>query len=350
MHAIQLENVTKTYPCAHAPAVRDISMEVPEGSIVTILGPSGCGKTTTLHLIAGFEKPDRGRILLAGRTVSDENSWVPPEKRDIGMVFQDYALFPHLDVFHNVGFGYRGKDRKARVLEVLELVNLAGYGKRAPHELSGGQQQRVALARALARRPVVVMLDEPFSNLDAELKGYMRLEVKRIIKETGTTAVFVSHDQKDALAISDNIIVMKEGLIQQRGTPREIYRFPENKFVATFVGQSNILKGVIARDSRSLETSLGVIPCSHTHNHKPGEEVYISIRPDSLEMAGDGPLTGRVRRLTYTGEAYEAEVEVEDLEGKRRDLLTHIHPERSVSIGDSVRFKILPEFVAVMSR
>lgn len=348
MHAIKLENVTKTYPCAPAPAVRNVSLEVPEGSIVTILGPSGYGKTTTLHLIAGFERPDRGRIFLAGRTVSDVNSWVPPEKRGIGMVFQDYALFPHLDVFHNVGFGYRGKDRKARVLEMLDLVDLAGYGKRAPHELSGGQQQRVALARALARRPVVVMLDEPFSNLDAELRGTMRLEVKRIIKETGTTAILVSHDQKDALAISDNIVVMKEGVVQQRGTPREIYRLPENKFVATFVGRSNILKGVIARDSRSLETGLGVIPCRHTHGHKPGEEVYISIRPDSLEMSGEGPLTGSITRLTYTGDAYEAEVEVEDMEGKRLNLLAHIHPERSVAVGDSVRFKILPEFVAVM--
>ncbi len=350
MSAIKLENVSKTYPCECEPAVRDISLKLEKGEIVTVLGPSGCGKTTLLRLIAGFEKPDSGKILLAGKAVAGGAYWVPPEKRGVGMVFQDYALFPHLDVYENAGFGYGGADKKERVSELLSLVNLTGYEKKYPHELSGGQQQRVALARALARRPVVVMLDEPFSSLDAGLRGYMRLEVKRIIREAGTTALLVSHDQKDALAISDRVAVMKDGALRQIGTPREIYRFPEDRFVAAFVGQSNILKGVIAEDARSLETGLGVIPCSHTHGLKPGSEAYISIRPDSFEMDERGPLAGKITRLTYTGEAYDAEVDVTDAKGGRRNLITHIHPEKSVSVGDVIRFRILPEFVAVMSR
>ena len=241
MFDIELKAVRKTYLGNEEPAVKNLSLRVEKGSIITLLGPSGCGKTTTLRLIAGFERADSGSIALAGKIVSDSDTWIPPEKRGVGMVFQDYALFPHLNVFNNVGFGYKEKDREKRVYEVLALVNLRGYENRFPHELSGGQQQRVALARALARNPVVVLLDEPFSNLDADLRNQMRRDVASIIRNAGATAVFVTHDQKDALAVSDQVVVMKDGQIEQIGSPREIYQFPETEFVATFeIGRAHV--------------------------------------------------------------------------------------------------------------
>jgi iron(III) transport system ATP-binding protein len=345
---IELNNIGKTYFGAKEPALKDINISVDKGTILTLLGPSGCGKTTTLRLIAGFERADKGEIKIGGKVVSSQSAWVPPEKRGVGMVFQDYALFPHLNVFDNVAFGYKEKDKNARIAEVLKLVNLSGYENRRPHELSGGQQQRVALARALARRPVVVLLDEPFSNLDADLRVQMRVEIKRIIKDSGTTAIFVSHDQKDALAISDKVVVMKEGEIQQIGTPREIYQYPENRFVATFVGQTNILAGTINDDKASVKTAFGIMPCSHTHDLSPGEHAFISIRPDSLELDDSGEIEGRLKEFTYSGDAIDAVVIVETPSGECKDLLVHIHPEKVVDIGEILRFKVIPDFVAVI--
>ncbi len=349
MLAIELKGVTKTYPGSDEPAAKSISLSIEQGSIVTLLGPSGCGKSTTLRLIAGFERAEAGSIALAGKIVSDSSTWTPPEKRGVGMVFQDYALFPHLNVFKNIGFGYKGKDRNHRIMEVIELVNLKGYEKRFPHELSGGQQQRVALARALTRRPVVVLLDEPFSNLDADLRVHMRMEVRRIIKEAGATAIFVSHDQKDALAISDRVIVMKDGVVQQCGTPREIFQYPENRFVAGFVGQTNILKGKIGPDGNSVITELGVIPCYHTHNHQPGEDVTVSVRSAGLERDSEGEVHGIVKEYTYTGESIDVAVEVSISGNESITLLAHIHPEEEVKKGDLLRFKVLPNFVAVVN-
>ncbi|OEF96239.1 ABC transporter ATP-binding protein [Desulfuribacillus alkaliarsenatis] len=348
MFDIELKSVTKTYIGSDNPALTNLCLSVEKGSIITLLGPSGCGKSTTLRLIAGFERADSGVISIAGKVVSSDNAWIPPEKRGVGMVFQDYALFPHLDVYNNIGFNYKQSDRDKRIKEVIELVNLNGFEKRFPHELSGGQQQRVALARALARRPVVVLLDEPFSNLDADLRTHMRVEVKRIIKEAGATAVFVSHDQKDALAISDRIIVMKDGVIQQNGTPREIYQFPANTFVAKFVGQTNMLEGIIGPDAKSVVTELGTIPCNHTHSLPPGEKVYISVRPDSLEMDANGDIEGVITQATYTGESIDALAQVKLQNNKTKDMLVHIHPEVCIRIGDKVNFKVLPNFVAVV--
>ncbi|WP_350343608.1 ABC transporter ATP-binding protein [Proteinivorax tanatarense] len=348
MNAIQLKSVSKTYLGTNKPAVNDINLSVKQGDIITLLGPSGCGKSTTLRLIAGFERTDSGSISLAENLVSDKSKWVPPENRGVGMVFQDFALFPHLDVFNNVGFGYKSKDRTKRVKEVLELVGLSELAKRYPHELSGGQQQRVALARALARRPVVVLLDEPFSSLDADLRVQMRLEVKRIIKEAGATAVLVSHDQKDALAISDRIVVIKDGVIQQNGTPREIYQNPANKFVANFVGETNILKGVVVEGEACVATSFGTIPCRNTPNIKAKEQVYVSIRPGSIKKDENGPFEGRVLDTIYTGQNIDAKIEVDLGNGTKQSLLMHFHPDEIVNDGDIVRFRVLPDFVAVV--
>ncbi len=348
MIAIQLDALAKIYPGTIEPAVNNISLEIEKGSIVTLLGPSGCGKTTILRLIAGFEKAERGTVSLDGKVVAGNGIWVPPEQRGVGMVFQDYALFPHLDVYKNVGFGYKGEDRRERIMQVLDLVGLQGLERRYPHELSGGQQQRVALARALARRPVVVLLDEPFSNLDADMRAQMRLEVKRIIKNAGATAVLVSHDQKDALAISDKIAVLEAGEIQQVGTPREIYQYPENSFVATFVGQTNLLKGKIGEDGCSVLTALGKIPYNYTHAYQPGEQVNISVRAESLEMSREGNIKGRVKEAMYTGEAIDVQVVVDLPGGESLDLVAHVHPEEEVREGDMVAFSVLPNFVKVV--
>jgi iron(III) transport system ATP-binding protein len=347
MKIIEMKNVTKTYPGATVPAVNNINLTADKGEIISLLGPSGCGKTTILRIIAGFERAEKGSVFISGHPVAEEEFWVPPEKRGVGMVFQDYALFPHLNVYKNILFGYKNTDRQKRAKEVLRLVNLKGFENRYPHQLSGGQQQRVALARALARRPEIVLLDEPFSNLDTELKDQMRLELKRIIKDAQTTAIFVTHDQKDALSISDRIFVLKDGTIQQVGSPREVYQYPENAFVATFVGRSNLLKGKMAEDGQTIITEAGDFPCSHTHGHLPGENVQISIRPDGLEMCTHGSIAGQIKELSYTGESYDATLEIE-CSGNKHHMMVHIHPEEEITVGSKACFRVLPDFVAVV--
>lgn len=346
-----LQDIRKTYPGARAPAVNGLSLTLEAGEILTLLGPSGCGKTTTLRMIAGFERPDGGEIVVGGKRVFGPGTWVPPEARGVGMVFQDYALFPHLTIRENVAFGL-GKvpaaERAERVRSALELVGLGGLGDRYPHSLSGGQQQRVALARALAPRPALVLLDEPFSNLDAALRVQMREEVRRILKNHGSAAVFVTHDQKDALAISDRIAVMNQGHLEQVGAPREIYQFPATEFTARFVGQTNVLHGELhpVRPDAVL-TAIGILPCRHTHELPAGSPVLISIRPDSFEIDPRGPFQGYVRGVTYMGSTVEVEVVVKT-DGDEYPLVIHAHPEESVEPGSVIRFRALPDFVAVI--
>jgi iron(III) transport system ATP-binding protein len=347
MLAIELQAVSKTYPGTTEPAVRSVSLEVEKGALVTLLGPSGSGKTTILRLIAGFERAGAGEINLAGKQVGGAGTWVPPEKRGVGMVFQDYALFPHLTVARNVGFGYTERDKQARIREVLDLVDLTGYEARYPHELSGGQQQRVALARALARRPVVVLLDEPFSNLDAALRVHMRMELRRILKAADATAIFVSHDQADALAISDRIVVLKDGMIQQAGSPREIYQSPRNRFVASFVGQSYLLEGVVGLDARSVTTDLGTFPCNPSHSYRPGDAVYACIRPEGLEVVAESALQGTITGLTYTGRSLDATIEV------RTDRTCHALPVQlppgiDARTGATVSLRVAPDAVVLV--
>lgn len=238
-----VEQVTKQFSSTVTPAVDRVSFSLKKGNLLGLLGPSGCGKTTLLRILAGFEKPSAGDVQLAGQVVSGSR-WVPPEKRHTGMVFQDYALFPHLNVAQNIAFGLRPKDptqNKQRVAQVLELVGLPELAKRYPHQLSGGQQQRVALARALAPQPTLMLLDEPLSNLDVQVRQRLRQEVRQILKATETTAIFVTHDQEEALAISDQIAVMRQGKIEQIGTPETIYTQPASRFVAQFVTSANFI-------------------------------------------------------------------------------------------------------------
>jgi iron(III) transport system ATP-binding protein len=264
-------------------AVDGFSLRIEAGDTLALLGPSGCGKTTTLRLIAGFERPDSGTISAGEVTLTGPGVFVPPERRRIGVVFQDYALFPHYDVAGNVAYGLgRGAD-PARVREVLELVGLGGLGDRSVNELSGGQQQRVALARALAPKPEVVLLDEPFSNLDASLRTRVRDEVREILQDQGVTSVFVTHDQEEALSVADTVAVVNEGRVEQVGTPEEVYSRPANRWVAGFLGEIEVLPGVASEGSISCE--LGTIS---GHPELEGE-VDVLIRPESLAVDKTAP-------------------------------------------------------------
>lgn len=263
---LSCQSVTKHFSSAAAPAVDGVSLELQKGELLGLLGPSGCGKTTLLRLVAGFETPEMGEISLAGMTVCGLGQWMPPERRQVGVVFQDYALFPHLSVVENVAFGLkqiarRGQlpKQKIQVLanEAIALVGLAGMEKRFPHELSGGQQQRVALARALAPRPPVILLDEPFSNLDVQVRLYLRQEVRDILKNVGASGIFVTHDQEEALAIADKVAVMQAGKLVQLDTPERIYQNPATRFIAEFVTQANFVP--VAKQSEGWMTEFGAL-------------------------------------------------------------------------------------------
>ena len=273
--AVRLQGVGRSY--GPVTAVRDVDLEVGRGEVLALLGPSGCGKTTTLRLIAGFEAPDAGTVEVGGRTVAGPGINVPPEKRRVGMVFQDYALFPHLTVFQNVAYGLPG-GKKARVEEVLALAHLEGLGGRMPHELSGGQQQRVALARALAPGPEVVLLDEPFSNLDAALRVRVRAEMRDILADAGATAVFVTHDQEEALSLADEVAVMMDGTVVQKAAPEVLYHNPASRRIAEFVGEANFIPGT--HENGRLSCVLGEVPaCGECTG-----SVEAMLRPEALRL------------------------------------------------------------------
>jgi iron(III) transport system ATP-binding protein len=300
MVVIDVRGISKRYP--QTVAVKSCDLQVRSGEILALLGPSGSGKTTVLRLIAGFERPDAGQILIGGRTVVDaaDSAWVPPEDRGVGMVFQDYALFPHLTVSQNIRFGLRNgakADRTARVAALLALTELASCAERYPHELSGGQQQRVALARALAPRPGVVLLDEPFNGLDPDLRPQMRREVARILRHLGTAAVLVTHDQEEALGMADQVAVIRNGELQQVGTPEDIYYSPTTPFVANFVGHADFIPGVIS--GSEIRTEIGVFPSPPDF---PAGPVKVMIRHESVNTKAGGILATVEEREFLGGE------------------------------------------------
>lgn len=299
LSVVELKQASKTYPGTSFPAVSELSFCLKEGEIISILGPSGCGKTTILRLIAGFEVPDKGEVYLRDSRAAGNGTNVPPEKRGVAMVFQDYALFPHLSVSKNIGFGLRRMkppDRKRRVEEVLETIEMSGMGHRYPHQISGGQQQRVALGRALAPRPVVVLLDEPFSNLDAAMRGQMRREVQSILRREGATAILVTHDQQEALSFADRVAVINRGRLEQIGTPEEIFRQPATSFVATFVGHASFIPGKV--DGEEIETEIG----RFAHGGDPSMgDVVVMIRPDDVKLKPNPEGQGTIMSREFHG-------------------------------------------------
>lgn len=279
---VVLHEVTKQYSPRFSPAISRLSLTVNQGEILALLGPSGCGKTTTLRLIAGFEVPDEGAIYLNGVPLAGNGFWVSPETRKIGMVFQDYALFPHLTLLENVTFGLHGKrksEKAAMALAALKMVEMDDMARRYPHELSGGQQQRVALARALAPGPLLILLDEPFSNLDADMRAGMRREVERILRQSGMSAILVTHDQEEALSVADRVGVLNNGALEQLAAPEVLYHTPATRFVADFVGEADFLPGEI---QEGIVTEVGIF---HDGSGLPkGTRVELMIRPDDVDF------------------------------------------------------------------
>jgi len=277
-------------------AVEDAQLCVERGEFVALLGPSGCGKTTLLRLIAGFEEPEAGTVEVARVPVAGGGTWVPPERRKVGMVFQDYALFPHLTVAENVGFGLPRKERRTRVPIVLALVDLCGLGERYPHELSGGQQQRVALARALAPGPELVLLDEPWSNIDPHLRSSMRDELARILRAINVTVVLVTHDREEAFSLADRIALMRNGTVVQEGSPEDVYLSPATRWAAEFVGAGNFLPGTLANGV--VATPVGLFPALN-----PGSDsaVEVLIRPELLALEPDPTGAGQVVGREFRG-------------------------------------------------
>ena len=352
MSQIEIEGLTKNYPLSggKSAGVTDLSLSIASGEFVTLLGPSGCGKTTTLRLIAGLLEPDGGRISVAGRVLSSAQSVVPPELRGMGMVFQNYAVWPHKTVFDNVAFGLKirrvpAARTREQVARVLALVNLGGLEDRYPSELSGGQHQRVALARSLVVEPKILLLDEPLSNLDAKLRERMRLEIKQLQRRTGITFVYVTHDQSEALALSDRIAVMHEGRLQQYGPPREVYRAPANRVVADFMGAVNLVPArVRAAAAGGFVAEAGPLRLALGGNSamRPGDEIEIAIRPESIRLARNGGdaagVRARIEEMNYLGNFTEYIVSAGPLR-----LRVQGGPDAAFSVGEEALLSIEPE-------
>ena len=339
---IELHDLKKEFD--GTPVLRGISLDIKSREFVTLLGPSGCGKTTTLRIIGGFEQPDSGDVLFEGRRLND----VPPYRRNINTVFQRYALFPHLNVAENIAFGLHIKkmnpaEIKLKTREMLSLVGLSGFEARDVTSLSGGQQQRVAIARALVCEPRVLLLDEPLGALDLKLRKDMQIELKRIQQRTGITFIYVTHDQEEALTMSDRIVVMNHGVIQQVGSPTDIYNEPENAFVADFIGESNIIDGVMLEDRKVefCDREFECVDSGFGHN----TPVDVVIRPEDLRLvyAGDGLLQGVVESIVFKGVHYEMMVRTEH-------FTFTVHSTMAEPVGKTVGLTVIPFDIHIMHR
>ncbi len=338
---IRLENITKNF--GEEDILKNISVEFGRHEFITILGPSGCGKTTLLRLIGGFEKATEGRIIFDGKDITN----LPPYKRRVNTVFQKYALFPHMNVFDNVAFGLTIKkmDKKTiseKVSEILRLVNLKGFEKRNIDSLSGGQQQRIAIARALVNEPEVLLLDEPLGALDLKLRKDMQLELKKIQTALGITFIYVTHDQEEALTMSDEVIVLNEGEIQQKGTPVDIYNEPKNAFVADFIGESNIFDGIMKKD---FLVNLGGLDYECLDKgFAPGEEVDVVIRPEDIKISRtSGTLVGEVKSVVFKGVHYEMIIEAVNFSWLAQNTM-------KLEVGEKVYIDIFPDDIHIMRK
>ena len=360
--AVSLRGLWKTYPGGTNPAVKDLSVDVLDGEILTLLGPSGCGKTTTLRMVAGLETPDAGDIFFGEEAVvmTSRRFNLPPNKRNVGMVFQSYAIWPHMTVAENVAFPLKARrfpkrEIKDRVLRALDLVGLAGFEDRPGPLLSGGQQQRVAFARALVTEPRVLLLDEPFSNLDAKLREQMRISVKLLQKRLNIAMLFVTHDQIEALSLSNRIALMNFGVVQQQGDPRLLYEEPVNEFVRDFVGRTLLFKGKVQTSNPSGQMAIALAGardcivfgrCYNPGGMKTGESVFIGVRPEDVEIhpahgaeAPSGMIGGKVEATLFVGERIEYQVEV-DGQGV---IMIYGERHKPVDEGSKVWLKLRPE-------
>ena len=344
---IRLEGIVKSF--GDTVVLNGIDLSVDENEFVTLLGPSGCGKTTTLRIIAGFEKPDEGRVFFEGRDITD----MPANQRPVNTVFQNYALFPHMSVGENIAFSLRVKNRseseiKKKVDQALRLVNLKGFENRRIDQLSGGQQQRIAMARAIVNEPRVLLLDEPLGALDLKLRQEMEYELVRLKKELGITFIYITHDQEEALAMSDKVVVMNEGYIQQEGTPQEIYDEPVNAFVADFIGDSNILSGQMT-DERVVKIDGVEYPCidGTAEGFPPRRRVDVVIRPEDIDIVpyGKGQWNGTITSKLFIGVHYEMLVQSEH--GKVEWLLQNYDQH---DVGEKIGMKVDPENIQIMHK
>jgi iron(III) transport system ATP-binding protein len=353
---ISIASLTKTYPGGSAAALKAVSLDVAPGTFLVLLGPSGSGKTTLLRCLAGIERIDSGSVGIGGRIVADGRAHVPPEQRDLSMVFQDYALWPHLTALDNVAFALRRRrlgraECRARAALMLERVGLADFARRYPNELSGGQQQRVALARALIADTGLILCDEPLSNLDADLRERMRVEISSLVREAGATTVYITHDQAEAFALADHVGVLEEGVLVQAGTPEEVYNHPGTPFVARFTGLAGELRvkvttavGDGAVEITAADGAVGRLPVMRPAGPalRPGDGALLAIRPTGVSLAhaeaDERHLTGRVADVAFRGRGYEYAI---DLPGLGR--LTGVFARHRASRGDEVGLRLDPE-------
>ena len=327
--SVELKDLVKVFPAygsqGHFTAVNHVSLTAAPGEMVTLLGPSGCGKTTILRMVSGFEIPTSGQVLIGGKDVST----LPPNKRNVGMMFQSYALFPHLNVYENVAYGLKikrvpEKEIRERVQQVLELMQIGAFEKRMPNQLSGGQQQRVALARAVVTEPSVLLFDEPLSNLDAKLREYMRDELRKIQQRVGITSIYVTHDQSEAMAISDKVVVMRSGVIEQVGTATGIYTSPDNCFVADFMGKANFLpvsRWTPEGTAVVFGQEVHAVPSAQLGSRNP----VLMVRPENVLLDEQGPFTARVESATYMGQTFQYVLNCEGTEIAVADYRYHTH-------------------------
>ncbi len=345
--ALDIRNLRFSYP-GMPPVIEGFDLALAEGEIGCLLGPSGCGKTTALRCIAGLEAAHEGEIAIRGQVVSRPGFTVPTESRRIGVVFQDYALFPHLDAMDNVAFGLRDHaraDRRRRAAELLALVGLPGSGTKYPHELSGGQKQRVALARALAPGPQLLLLDEPFSNLDGDLRERLSIEVRAILKAQGTTALLVTHDQNEAFAMADTVGVMRKGRIEQWDTAYNLYHRPVSRFVADFVGEGVLIDG-LASESDGIDTVLGALRHCPGCELKPGMPVALLLRPDDVQHDDDAVLKAEVVKKAFRGAEFLYTLKLDD--GKQ--LLSLVPSHHNHAIGEKIGIKLHVDHVVAFPR
>jgi iron(III) transport system ATP-binding protein len=356
MAGVSIKGVTKSYGDANMAAVTDLNLEIGDNQFITLLGPSGCGKTTTLRLIAGYMAPDAGTIHVDGTLMSSKDTLVLPEHRGMGMVFQNYAVWPHKTVYENVVFGLKLRNVPAaqareRVDNALGLVNLSGYENRLPNQLSGGQQQRVALARSLVVEPDILLLDEPLSNLDAKLRERMRGELKHLQRRTGITFIYVTHDQAEALALSDQIAVIHAGRLQQYGSPREVYSRPANRVVADFMGNVNLLPGEVTQ-TKNGRADISIAGILHTSAPIPpglsnGARLDVAVRPENVILSPTphaGAAQAEVTEHVFLGNINEYQIKLGD-----QSLRVQTHPKDSYAVGDTVGIAVDPDAISIFA-